>query len=171
MWPKTKENLKPLVYEKIVVGEELPVMELVVDEDIQGKYLVAVQDDNPWYYRESPWGSAITHHSTLDDSPMVAVCQKYEYPFGWVHAKQDTEFINPLPLGKPVRITSRIVDKYVKRERGYIVVESLVIDQDGMEIMRLRNYGMIDDQRVRQAAKTGLKHFPPSPSEKFKKKV
>lgn len=143
MWPKTKEDVKPLVYEEIMIGEELPVMELVVDEGVQGRYLVAVQDENPWYYKGSPWGGAITHHSTLDGSTIIAVYLKYVYPLSAVHAKQDTEFINPLPLGKPVRINSKIVDKYVKRERRYIVVESLVVDHDGVEIMHLRNYTVI----------------------------
>lgn len=163
------EHVKPMVYEELEVGEELPTLELVIEDDTQGRYLVAVQDDNPWYYRESPWGSPITHHSTLDGSPMTAAQRRYEYPFGWVHAKQDTEFINPLPLGKPVRVISRIADKYQRRGRGYVVIESLIIDQDGVEIMRLRNYGMIDDERVREAAKSGLKHFPPPASQKYPK--
>jgi acyl dehydratase len=164
------ENLKPMIYDELVVGEELPTLEMVIDEDLQGRYLVAVQDDNPWYYRDSPWGGPITHHCLLDGSPMAAAMQRYEYPFGWVHAKQETEFINPLPLGKPVRIVSKIVDKYIRRGRGYVVIESLVVDQDGVEIMRSRNYGMIDDERVREAARSGLKHFPPPPSQQFRKR-
>jgi hypothetical protein len=59
---------------------------------------------------------------------MEAAMQRYQYPFSFVHARQETEFINPLPLGKPAQITTKIVDKYVKRDKGYIVIESLIVD-------------------------------------------
>jgi hypothetical protein len=87
-----------------------------------------------------------------------------------VHARQETDFINPLPLGKPVKVYSKIVDKYVRRGKGYLVVESLCIDQDGVEILRSRNYAMIDDERIREAAKHELKHIPPPATLKYRKK-
>ena len=160
-----------MVFDQLKVGEELPVVEMVVDDEVQGKYLVALQDENPWYYKESPWGGPVTHHATIDGGPMIAARVKYDYPFGWVHAKQETEFINPLPLGKPIRITSKIAEKYEKRGKGYVVVESLIIDQDGVEIMRARNHGMIDDERIREGAKSGLKHRPAPASQRFQKKA
>jgi len=168
-----KQEAKELVqmsYDQLKPGEELPVVELVVDDDLQGRYVLAVQDESPWYYKDSPWGGPITHPSTLAGSTILAARARYDYPFGWVHARQETEFINPLPLGKRVKVISKIIEKYRKRDKGYIVVESLLVDQDGIEIMRLRQHGMIDDERIREAAKTGLKHRPPPASERFQKK-
>lgn len=150
---------KPImVYDKIQVGEELPPFEIELTDELQGRYLLAVDDDNPWYWKDSPFGGAIAHHSAFDGSPMALVDQKYEYPFGWVHAVQETEFYNPVRLTKKVRITGKIADKYVKRGKEYIVVEALVTDEDGVEIMRSRNHGMIGDERIREAAKYGLHH-------------
>ena len=149
-------------FDKLQVGDTLPEMEIVYDEDMQGRFLAALQEENPWYYRESPWGGAITYHPLLDDAPMEAAMYRYQYPFSFVHARQETEFINPLPLGKPARVITKIADKYVKRDKGYIVIESLIVDEDGVEIMRTRNHAMIDDERVREAAKCGLVHVPPS---------
>jgi len=159
-----------MVFEKMEVGEELPELQVAFDEELQGRFLVALKEENPWYYSESPWGGPITYHPLLDDAPMEAAMRRYKYPFGFVHAKQETEFINPLPLGKSARITTKIVDKYVKRERGYIVIESLIKDEDGTEILRTRNHAMIDDERVRKAAKSGLLHVPPSISAQYRKK-
>ena len=158
------KDLKPMVFEQMVVGEELPTLEFTPNEDYQGRYTVCLQDDNPWYYKESPWGGPIAHHAIFDDGPMAAAMQRYEYPFGWLHARQETEFLNPLPLGRPIKVYSKIAEKYVKRGRGYIVVESLVVDAEGREILRSRNHGMIDDERIREAAKLGLKHVPPPAS-------
>ena len=149
-------------FDKLEAGEILPEMNVVYDEDMQGRFLAALQEENPWYYNESPWGGPLTYHPLLDDAPMEAAMHRYQYPFSFVHARQETEFINPLPLGKPARITTKIVDKYVKRDKGYIVIESLVVDEDGVEIMRTRNHAMIADERVKEAKKCGLLHVPPS---------
>jgi hypothetical protein len=61
------------------------------------------------------------------------------------------------------------VDKYVKRDKGYIVIESLIVDEDGVEVMRIRNHAVIDDERVTEAKKYGLLHVPPSSSAANKK--
>jgi hypothetical protein len=157
-------------FDNLEVGESLPEMTVVYDEDMQGRFLAALQEENPWYYDESPWGGPLTYHPLLDDAPMEATMHRYQYPFSFVHARQETEFINPLPLGKPARITTKIVDKYVKRGKGYIVIESLIVDEDGVEIMRSRNHAMIDDERVAEAKKYGLLHVPPSRSAQNTKK-
>jgi hypothetical protein len=158
-----------MVFEQMEVGEEMPELDVVFDEDMQGRFLAALKEENPWYFRGSPWGGPITYHPLLDDAPMEATMQRYQYPFGFVHARQETEFINPLPLGKPAHITTRVVDKYEKRGKGYIVIESLIKDEDGLEIMRTRNHAMIDDERVKEAAKYGLLHVPPSSAVRYKK--
>lgn len=164
------ENTKLMVWEKMKVGEELPPYWIETDEVDQGRFLVAVAEENPWYFRDSPFGGPIVHHTMLDGSPMTSMMQRWEYPFGFVHAMQETEFLNPCLLGKRVQVRGRIADKYVKRGKGYIVVEALCVDEDGVEIMRCRNHAMIDDERVREAVKSGLRHNPPPLSWRFRKK-
>ena len=159
---KAKVSGPVMEFDKLVVGQELPEMEILYDEDMQGRFLAALQEENPWYHSASPWGGPITYHPLLDDAPMESAMHSYQYPFSFVHAKQETEFLHPLPLGKPARITTKIADKYRKRDKGYIVIESLIVDNDGVEIMRTRNHAMIDDERVKEAAKYGLLHVPPS---------
>ncbi len=160
-----------MVLKDMKIGEELPEMQVVLDEDTQGRFLAALKEENPWYYRESPWGGPITYHPLIDDAPMEAVMYRYQYPFGFVHALQETEFINPLPLGKPAHIKTKVADKYEKRGKGYIVIESLIVDEDGVEIMRTRNHAMIDDERVTEAAKYGLLHVPPSSATQYRRKT
>ncbi|MDD5759695.1 MAG: hypothetical protein PHI06_11520 [Desulfobulbaceae bacterium] len=163
------ENTILMEYDKMVVGEELPLLEYQYDEDMQGRYLIALEEENPWYWKESPWGDPIIHHCLLDDAPMASVMLKYKYPYGFVHGRQETEFINPMPLGKAVKIYTKVAEKYRKRDKGWLVIESLVVDQDGIEILRSRNHAMIDDERVRDAAKQGKEHIPVSSSAKYKK--
>jgi acyl dehydratase len=167
---KPGENLKQMLYDNMEVGEELPVVEFQYDEHMQGRFLIALEDENPWYWEESPWGDPILHHALVDDSPMSAVMQRYDYPFGFVHGRQETEFFNPLPLGKKLIVHSKVADLYRKRDKGWIVVESTLMDEDGNKILVSRNHAMIDDERIREAMKSGLKHIPPSSSNKYIKK-
>jgi len=167
---KPRIDVETMVYDEMQVGDELPVLELQHDEDWQGRILVALDDENPWYWRESPWGEPIVNHALLDDAPMVAANLKYAYPFGFVHSRQETEFYHPVPLGKPMKVKSRIVDKYRRREKGYLVIESVIFDEDGTKIMLCRNHAMMDDERVREAMQSGLRHHPPHAAEKYTKR-
>ena len=168
---RAKVEDKVMDFHRMEVGKEFPELHAVFDEELQGRFLISAKEENPWYSVESPWGGPITYHPLMDDAPMEAAMQCYQYPFGFVHARQETEFINPLPLGKPARIRSKVVDKYEKRGKGYIVIESLVVDEDGVEIMRSRNHAMIDDERVREASKSGLLHVPASISTRYGKRT
>ena len=159
-----------MLYSNMVVGEELPTLELQYDEEMQGRMLIALEDENPWYWKQSPWGEPILHHALLDDAPMASAVRRYDYPFGFVHARQETEFYNPLPVGKPVKVYSKVVELYRRRDKGYIVIESLVVDEDGTKILLSRKHAMIDDERVRETMKSGKRHHPPLSSEKYKKK-
>jgi len=163
-------DVKPMVYDEMDAGRKLPDLELQHDEDLQGRMLVAIEDENPWYWKESPWGDPVLHHVLLDDAPMVSANLSYEYPFGFVHARQETEFYHPVPLGKAVKVHTKVVERYRKRDKGYVVIESVVTDDDGIKIMVSRNHAMIDDERIREARKSGLKHHPPHASEKYKKR-
>lgn len=164
------ENTRLMVFDEIVAGEELPTIEYQYDENIQGRYLIATEEENPWYFSASPWGDPILYHCLIDDSTFSAVKQKYKLPFGYLHARQEIEFINPVPLGKLVWAYSKIAEKYVKRGKGYIVIETLLVDDDGIEIMRTKSHCMVDDERIREASKTGLEMTPPPASRKYPKK-
>jgi acyl dehydratase len=48
------------------------------------------------------------------------------------------EFLNPLPVGSRVRSRARVVDKYRRRDRPYVVVECLTETEDGTPILRSR---------------------------------
>lgn len=163
-------DVKLMVYDEMEIGQELPPLQLQHDDDWQGRILVALDDENPWYWKESPWGEPILNPALLDDAPMVSANRAFEYPFGFVHARQETEFYKPLSLGKPVNVVTKVVDKYRKRDKGYIVIESLVTEEDGTKIMATRNHAMIDDERIRDAMASGLKHHPPHSAEKYMKK-
>ena len=65
-------------------------------------------------------------------------------PEGGFHAQQEFEFINPLKVGKKVRVTGKLVDRYIKRGREYFVAEFVAVDEDGLEIVRMKRAGALN---------------------------
>jgi hypothetical protein len=56
-------------------------------------------------------------------------------PNGGVLAKQEFEFGAPLPVGSEVEIDTWVSDKYVRRERPYVIVEFKVRDGTGAQVL------------------------------------
>ena len=56
-------------------------------------------------------------------------------PNGGVLAKQEFEFGAPLPVGSEVEIDTWVSDKYVRRERPYVVVEFAIRDAGGDQVL------------------------------------
>lgn len=49
----------------------------------------------------------------------------------------DAYCYNPPAAGKKIRVTAWIADKYVRREKPYIVTEAVSVDEDGRLIDRV----------------------------------
>ena len=64
---RAKVDDRTMVFDEMVVGEEFPELKVVFDEELQGRFLVALKEENPWYYSDSPWGGPITYHPLIDD--------------------------------------------------------------------------------------------------------
>jgi acyl dehydratase len=56
--------------------------------------------------------------------------------FGSIHAKQSWEFLRPVRLGDRVRLFVSIVEKFVRRERPYLVMQLTAVDGEGRVLCR-----------------------------------
>jgi acyl dehydratase len=59
---------------------------------------------------------------------------------GNLHAKQEWELFHPMHVGDTVRTRSTVVERYVKRNREYVVNEVLIADADGRWLQRSRTH-------------------------------
>ena len=50
------------------------------------------------------------------------------FAIGSIHTFHDSEILEPIPVGAKVRITTKAIDKIVKRERRYVRHEVTVED-------------------------------------------
>ncbi|MBI5968261.1 MAG: MaoC family dehydratase N-terminal domain-containing protein [Deltaproteobacteria bacterium] len=133
---------KEFSYENLEVGEELGRKEVLITDEMIRACAQAIESQHPWYFEDSPFGGRIAPPTIFDNDTLRMLDEKYER-FGSIHAKQSWEFKNPAKLGKKVTLTVRVVDKYIKRERAWIVMELVTVDEDGLEICRGRHTSLM----------------------------
>lgn len=121
-------------FESITIGMDLGPLEMTLDESTVGERVRLDQWDSAELVgklRTAPPGMTIVQH---------AIIKYMRFPdlHASIWAKSEHEFLKPLKLGTRVTIRGKIVDKYVKRDRNYVVTEFETIDEHGEVAMRSR---------------------------------
>ena len=124
-------------YETLEIGHDLGTLEMVLDEKAIGDRvnLVGWQDSRPVEQGLAPPGITIWQHARMKFGalPQMRVS---------IWAKSEHEFLKPMKIGDKVTIRGRIVDKYTKRGRNYMVTELETRDETGEVLMRSRETGV-----------------------------
>lgn len=116
------QEFKTISYEDVVVGDEFKSDDFLIKPEDLETYAFAVDDRNPWYFEDSPFGGPIVHPTMLGNQALLLRHSKYVVPAG-LHAKMQFEFLEPLRVGMRVRSYGKILEKYEKRERHYMVTQ------------------------------------------------
>jgi acyl dehydratase len=126
-----------LTYEGLQVGEEfVSDTFLVTPEEIE-TYAFAVEDHHPWFLETSPFGGPVAHPTLLGNQALRLRHSRYTVP-GGLHAKMEFEFVEPIRPGMRVRSRGRVIDKYERRGKPYMVTEFTTEDETGTVLVRGR---------------------------------
>jgi acyl dehydratase len=126
-----------LTYERLQVGEEFVSDEyLVTPEDVE-TYCWAVDDQHPWYRGASPFGGPIAPPTMLANQALRLRHSRYTVHAG-LHARMQFQFVEPIRPGMRVRSRGRVVDKYERRGKPYMVTEYVTEDETGRVLVRGR---------------------------------
>ena len=115
-------EFKTISYEDVTVGEEFISDDFLIKPEDVDTFAYAVDDHNPWYFKDSPFGGTITPPTMLGNQALLMRHSKYIVPAG-LHAKMQFEFVEPLRVGMRVRTHGKIIDKYERRGRHYMVTQ------------------------------------------------
>jgi hypothetical protein len=126
---------KPYDWHEVQIGTELGSFEYVLTQAQVDNYRQAVDDP------EAPFTTLAVKHD------VAAFGLVYDSPPG-VNARTEVQFFNPPIPGKTIRVTGRIVDKYIRRDLPYLVTEATAIDEDGRRIETIKAYMMQRTQKV-----------------------
>lgn len=121
-------------YDIVQVGEEFRSNDLLIKPEDVETFAFAVDDHHPWYFEDSPFGGPIAHPVLLANQALMMRHNRYVIPAG-LHAKMQFEFIEPLRAGMRVRSYGKVIDKFVKRGRHYMVTEFTTRDEDSGAVL------------------------------------
>ena len=155
--------------DEVYVGKDLGGQEVEISDELVENYSLGTGDRHP-FYKDGPDGGAPVAPA------LILVNEVYAHPgwylsnvFGNLHAKQEWAILAPVRAGDRVRARCTVIDRYIKRDREYIVNESLVFDGEG----RLSCRGLTHQSFLLEDAPAGLdeersrktaKEKPPHPA-------
>jgi len=127
-----------LNFEAIPMGLDLGTMEMTLDENTINDEIGLVQGEARELLnklRIAPPGISIDQHPRMRFA-------KFPDLHAAIWAKSEHEFLKPMKIGSKIFIHGRIVDKYVKRGRNYVVTEFETTDESGEVLLRSRETGI-----------------------------
>jgi acyl dehydratase len=128
-------GFRPLTFEALTVGEEFVSDDhLVTPEDIE-TYAFAVDDHHPWFSGPSPFGGPVAPPTLLANQALHLRHSKYIVHAG-LHAKMEFRFLEPMRVGVRVRSRGKVIDKYERRGKQYMVTEFVTEDDGGRALVR-----------------------------------
>jgi len=129
-------EFKTISYDVIQVGEEFKSDDFLIKPEDVETFAYAVDDHNPWYFEDSPCGGPIAHPVMLGNQALMMRHSRYIIPAG-LHAKIEFEFLEPLRAGMRVRSYGKVLEKFEKRGRHYMVTGFVTKDEEsGAELVR-----------------------------------
>jgi hypothetical protein len=117
------------LWERVQVGEELDPYEYVVTDEMLARYREVV---------ENPTAS---YPTVAGRHPLRAFVQRYGKQT-LMNVGAEAEYFGAVIPGKKLHVTARITDKYIRRDKPYVVVEATTKDEDGRLVEISRVIGM-----------------------------
>ena len=125
-------------FEAIPIGMEMGPMEMTLDKETVNDRVELVQ----WEDRElvdkhhvTPPGMTIVQHARMKFMALPELRVS-------IWAKSEHEFLKPMKVGSKIFIRGKVVDKYVKRDRNYVVTEYETVDETGEVLLRSMETGV-----------------------------
>lgn len=125
---------------EVYVGRDFGTVTFDITAELIGTYIAGTGDDNPWYRGPSPLGGPIAPALILHSAVYHTLEWYLPNIFGNLHARQEWDVFAPVMVGERLTTRSFIVDRYIKRDRDYVVNEVLVSNASGQIVSRSRTH-------------------------------
>lgn len=125
-------------FEAIPIGFEVGPLELTLDEETVRERAELIQWEEEKLISELgivPPGATVAYHAHMKFDALPDLKAS-------IWAKSEHEFIKPMKVGSTITIRGRVVDKYTKRGRNYVVTEYETVDESGEVLLRSAETGL-----------------------------
>jgi acyl dehydratase len=124
----------------VFVGRDMGGHEYTVTPNLVALYETGTDDRHAWYRGSSPFGGPVAPALLFHSEVYKNLAWYLPNLIGNLHAKQEWELFHPMQIGDTVRTRSTVVERYVKRNREYLVNEVLITDLEGRWLQRSRTH-------------------------------
>ena len=121
-------------WEALPIGLEMGPLEIVLDNNTVKKRVELVQWETQQQLEKlgfTPPGITIGYHAQMKFAALPGLRAS-------IWAKSEHEFRKPMKVGSRVHIRGKIIEKYVKRDRNYVVADYETVDEYGEVLMKSR---------------------------------
>jgi hypothetical protein len=130
---------KPVLrYEAVEVGQRLGPIQYRVEPEIVRVHLEVVAQEVPPFLRD-PETEALVIEPGILVRNYIGLHRNHFTGEGALHARTEIALARSARAGQTLTVTGRVAEKYVRRERSYVVVESVTVDEEGREVCRARD--------------------------------
>ena len=131
---------REFLLDEIEVGHTFSPLSYPISQQLIRKYVDTIGDDDPLHWDPSH-AQQMGYEDTVAPPTIAALYVLKTYrtdsnpPPGGVHLRQRFKFYRPIHAGDILDVQARVVDKYVKKGRKFLVIESLARNQDGEDVV------------------------------------
>lgn len=125
--------------DKLQAGDDIGSFQYRITKEAIGDYLPSLDNSDPWYLDNSPFGEAIVPHGYFCDDFMRLLDQIDAIPTAGFHAKSEYELKGPIRYGMLLTVRGKVAARYIKREREYLEIETVVSDENECELLVGKN--------------------------------
>jgi len=125
---------------EVYVGRDFGGMTYDITPDLVAAYIAGTGDDNPWYRDRSPLRGPVAPALILHSAVYRSLEWYLPNIYGNLHARQEWDLFAPVMVGESLTTRAVIVDRYIKRDREYVVNEVLVGNASGQIVSRSRTH-------------------------------
>jgi acyl dehydratase len=136
--------------------------QLIRPEDVE-TYAYAVEDYDPWFFAPGPFGGPIAHPTILANQALLLRHNHYVVPAG-LHARMIYEFAGAIPLGARARTLGTLAEKYVRRDKPYMVTEFETATEAGERLVDGRFVQMLFKDETAPASGSSRRPEPEPPA-------
>ncbi len=125
---------------EVYVGRDYGGFTWDITPEFVAKYIAGTGDDNPWYRGDSPLEGPIAPALILYDAVYRTLEWYLPNFYGNLHTRQEWDLFAPVKVGERLSTRSVIVERYLKRDREYLVNEVVVTNGAGAIVSRSRTH-------------------------------
>ncbi len=131
-----QDAVQPFDFDALVVPRTLDAFDYVLTQEQVDRYRRSVDDPDAQF-------------PTLGVKHDV---QAFAFMFhkGGVNAETTVELLNPPLIGKRIFVSASVVDKYLRREQQYVIVEARAVDEDERPLENITTTLLLSTKRVGQ---------------------